>query len=241
MKNLEIILIRIKNINVIEKKFFNVIMIIGDNMARVNLIDMNFKNMSIEDKRTVLVLLDFSLKRLHLKNLIVTDFDPKNIYCEDGLYYFGKVTSNPIYYADNMEEAVFKNILSLSNLAFCTYLPDYDISQGLLSHNVVSTYFNSTSSYLPEDDRNYYKSILVDSYKEKKLIGDSIYFYDYINKKVKSEAGKGNSNKLVKATETGKSLANNEESAFSMNFFLITLVACVTVLLIGLFGYFMLV
>jgi len=210
-------------------------------MARVNLIDMNFKNMSVEDKRVAFVLMDFSLKRLHLKNLIVTDFDPRHIYCEDGMYYFEKVTSNPYYYANDMDEAIYKNVLGLANLAFCTYLPDYDIAQGFFSHNVISDYFNIASGFIPSDDRDYYKSILVDSYREKKLVADEIYFYDYTTNKVKDGSSIGYSNKLVKATEVGKALANNEEAAFSRSFFLITLVACITILLIGLFVYFMLV
>ena len=86
-------------------------MIIGDTMAKVNLIDMNFKSLSVEDKRVAFVLMDFTLKKLHLKNLFVTDFDPRHIYFEDGLYYFEKVTSNPVYYANNKEGFEFQRII----------------------------------------------------------------------------------------------------------------------------------
>lgn len=223
---------------IIEKKFFNDIMIIGDTMPRVNLIDINFKNMSVEDKRVAFVLMDFTLKRLHLKNLIVTDFNPKYIYCENGLYYFEKVSSNPYYYANDKEEAILKNILSLSNLAFCSYLPEYDMSQGLFNHDIISEYFDDIATYFPNDDRNYYKSILVDSYKENKLVGDSVYYYDYIVKQNKTEVDKGNSSRLVKATEAGRALANQDEAAFGKDFFFLAMVTSITLLLVGVFVYF---
>lgn len=216
-------------------------MIIGDTMARVNLIDMNFKDLSVEDKRVAFVLMDFTLKRLHLKNLIVTDFNPQHIYCEDGLYYFEKVSSNPYYYASSKEEAIFKNVLDLSNLAFCSYLPEYNLKLGLLNPDVISNNFDSFASVLPTQDCGYYKSILVDSYRENKLVGDSVYFYDHIDKLNKTGVNKGNSNKLVRATEAGKALANQDEVAFGRDFFILTIVASLTLLLIGLFVYFVII
>lgn len=207
-------------------------------MAKVNLIDMNFKNMSVEDKRVAFVLMDFTLKRLHLKNLVVTDFNPKHIYYEDGLYYFEKVTSNPFYYANNMNEAVFKNVLGLSNLAFCSYLPDYDMRQGLFNHDIICEHFNEVAAFMPGDDRNYYKSVLVDSYKENKLVDGVGYYYDYIVKKNKTEVSKGNSASLIKATEAGRALANQDEAGFGKDFFFLAMVTSFTLLLVGAFVYF---
>lgn len=213
-------------------------MIIGDTMAKVNLIDMNFKSLSLEEKRVAFVLMDVMLKRLHLKNLVVTDFSPENIYYDNGFYYFRKVSANPVYYAANKEEAVFKNVLSLSNLAFCSYLPDYDLKQGLLNSDIVSNNFDNFVSYLPEDDRNYYRAVLVDSYKQNRLVTDKVYYFDYIAGTSKNSIAKGNSNMLVKATEAGRALANQDESAFGKDFFFLAMVTSLTLLLVGAFVYF---
>ena len=140
-----------------------------------------------------------------------------------------------------MDDAILKNVLSLSNLAFCTYLPDYDTKQGLFSHNVIAECFQGASMFLPDADKEYYKSILVDSYRANKFVGDSIYYYDYVVNNNQSEISKGNSSKLVKATQAGKALSNPDEAAFGKTFFLLAMVASTTILLIGLFVYFMIV
>ena len=96
-------------------------MIIGDTMGnKISLVDMNFKSLSLEEKRVAFVMMDMMLKKLHNRNYMVTDFRPNQIYFQDGIYYFEKVAPISGYYSDNKDNAVLRNILGLSNLAFCT-------------------------------------------------------------------------------------------------------------------------
>ena len=66
---------------------------IGDTMEAIRLIDTNFKSLPMEEKRAVIALLDVMMKRLHKKNLMINDFNPANIYYQDGIYFFDKVVS----------------------------------------------------------------------------------------------------------------------------------------------------
>lgn len=202
---------------------------------------MNFKNYTLEEKIAAFVLMDMTMKRLHKKNLMVTDFSPSQIYFQDGIYFFEKVSPISNYYIDSKEKAVLRNIMGLSNLAFCSYLPDYNLKFGLLSYDVINQNFNDFISYLPSEDHNYYKSVFIDSYNSKKLPADTIYYSDYV---VKQHKNSSNSNTTslayVKATEAGKAFARQDdnEAAFGSKFFLLTVVASITVVLFGLLVYF---
>lgn len=216
-------------------------MIIGDTMEnKTRLVDMNFKSIPLEEKRAVFVLMDVMMKKLHEKNLMVTDFSPTNVYFQNGIYFFEKVSPISSINASNKEEALLKNLLGLSNLAFCSYLPDYRLESGLLSHSVISDNFNNFSSYLPEEDRSYYKAVLVDSYSSGKLPGNPVYYSDYLIKQYREDTTKDKKSSLafVKATEAGRALANQDEAAFGHNFFFLTVVASVTIMLFGVVFYF---
>lgn len=217
-------------------------MIIGDTMGnKVSLLDMNFKNLSLEEKRAAFVLMDIMLKRLHERNLMVTDFRPSQIYFQDGIYYFEQVDFISDYYSDNKENAILRNILGLSNLAFCSYLSDYNLEQGLLSYDVIYQNFNNFSSCFKEEDRNYYKSVFIDSYDSKKLPSDTIYYSDFV---IKQHRNSNNNNvtslAYVKATEAGKAFAKQDDSeaAFGHKFFFLTIVASFIVMLAGIIFYF---
>lgn len=202
--------------------------------SRVNLIDMGFKNLPMEEKRAAFVLMDIMLKRLHEKNIMVTSFQPRDIYFENGFYSFEKVSPITNYYAKDKDEAILRNLLGLSNLAFCSYLSDYHLEQGLLSHEVVSNHFDSFANVFHDEDRTYYKTILVDCYQSGKLPQNCVYYSDYI---IKTNKGKDvsshNSLSYVKATEVGRAMANQDEAAFGHTFFLFTVVTSISIALIG--------
>ena len=85
---------------------------------RISLLDMNFKQLSMTDKRIAFILMDSMLKKLHEKNLMVTDFSLNKIYYQDGYYSFEDVSLISDYYANNRDVAIFSNVLALANLAF---------------------------------------------------------------------------------------------------------------------------
>ncbi len=202
--------------------------------SRVSLIDMGFKNFPVEEKRTAFILMDVMLKKLHEKNLMVTNFNPNRIYYENGYYYFEDVSPITNYYARDKEDAILRNLLGLSNLAFCSYLPEYQLNQGLLSYEVISSHFNSFSHIFVEEDRNYYKTILVDSFQSGRLSKENIYYSDYIIKNNKNgTTNSKNSLAYVKATEAGRALFPPDEAAFGHTFFLLTIVASISIALIG--------
>lgn len=211
---------------------------------KLNLIDINFNSLSVSEKRVAFVLMDVMMKKLHSNNYMVSDLSPSNIYYEDGYYYFDKVAPITVYNSESREQAILKNSLELSNLAFCSYLPDYDLKQGLLSQTVLYNHFNDFSSVLPVEDLPYYKMMLVDSYQNKKLVGDSPYYFDYVlnkqNKNTNSDNTKGNNMAYIKATEVGKALAGQDrEAAFSNNFFMITAISSMMIMITGIVFYFL--
>lgn len=201
---------------------------------KINLIDMGFQNLPVEEKRTAFIFMDVMLKKLHEKNLMVTSFDPRQIYYQNGFYTFASVSPITNYYAQNKEEAILKNILGLSNLAFCSYLSDYQLDQGLLSQEVISNHFSSFSNIFVDEDRPYYKEVLVNSYQSRRLPENHIYYSDYIIKHNQDNRSKGNNSlAYVKATEAGRAIANQDEAAFGHTFFLLTIVSSISVALIG--------
>ena len=209
-------------------------MIIGDTMEdRVSLIDMNFENFSKEKKREAFVLMDLMLKRMHDSNLMVQNIDPKKIIYQDGFYYFENVSPISNYNSENKDEAILKNVLGLANLALCSYLDDYKLENGLLNYEVISSNFKTLEAFIPEEDRVYYKSLLVDSYNSHKLPNGTIYYSDHVIKQHNSSTSKDSSLAYVKATEAGRAFASSDEAAFSHKFFLLTVVATLIVVIVG--------
>ena len=128
--------------------------------------------------------------------------------------------------------------LALANLAFCSYLPDYNLNYGLLSYDVINQHFNEFISYFPEIDRDYYKSIFIDSYENKKLPSDIVYYSDYVIKQHQNSSNSNSSLAYIKATEAGRAFANQDEAAFGHSFFFLTIVASIIVVLVGFLIYF---
>ena len=199
---------------------------------RYNMVDIGFNKLEHDEKRYFFMVMDIMMKRLHDNNLIVTSFNPKDIYYEDGEFVFDKIEKISPVNSSSKDEAIRNNIENLSNLAFCCYLPAYDLNNGLLSMSVVSEQFNNFKSIFNSVDGNYYQSILVDGYRNKKL-PEVPYYYDYVSSHTKEAGGKGSS--LVRATEFGKAMTDkeNQEAAFGNIFFLVSLVAMVLVIIAG--------
>ena len=208
--------------------------IIGDTMGRPhNLIEIEFSKLSKAEKRETFAMMDIALKRIHEKNFKVDSFNPSDIYFEDGLFFYKEVT--PINYnVDTKEDAILDDIIGLANLAFCSYLPSYDLSNGLLNTKVVSEQFDKFVSIFEGDDKEYYKSVLVDSYISHEL-PKVVYYSDFV--KEKGSNGKG----MVKSTLAGKLMDNDglDNAAFGKTFFFACMVATMIMAFIGLAIYFL--
>ena len=64
-----------------KKLIDSVIIIIGDNMDKeINLIDLDFYDFSVEEKREVFMILDMVMKKYHENGYMITSFAPKDIY-----------------------------------------------------------------------------------------------------------------------------------------------------------------
>ena len=200
-----------------------------------SLVDIDFGNLSKDEKRESFVMMDVALKQIHSKNFKVDSFNASDIYYEDGYYFYSKVS--PINYSiEDKNNVVLDNIEGLSNLAFCSFLPSYDLKNGLLNSKVVSDQFNKFESIFDSSDKEYYKSVLVDSYNANTL-PDPIYYSDYIMNKEKNNGGNGNkhSNAYVKATQAGKLYADSlNENAFGKTFFFACMVTTMMIAFIGL-------
>ncbi len=207
---------------------------------KVNLLDMKFKSLSLEEKRAALVVMDVMLKKLHENGYMVTNFNPDHIYFQDGIYSFDKIVPISYIVADNREEAILNNVIWMSVLALWAYYNN--TSDTLMNPKFVSQHFDSFSFCYPNADKAYYQSILVDSYHSNKLVAPFIYLSDYvISEHKKNSTSNASSLAYVKATEAGKAFSDKNEAAFGYNFFLVTVVASITIILIGIVFYILVV
>lgn len=224
-----------------------VMIIIGDSMETMerehNLIDIGFQNFTKEEKRNTFLVLDMVMKEYHKKGYMITSFNPKDIYYENQMFSFSKYEKISPINSNDVNDAILSNIISLANLTFCSYLPMYDINQGLLNSEVVSKYYEKFESNFIPIDRAYYRSILVDSVRNKKM-PEVPYLYDHITKVMENTdlSNQNNSNvaSYIKATEAGRLMAEkNEEAAFSTIFYLTCMVSAMLIAFIGLAIYFL--
>lgn len=200
-------------------------------MEVITLDKLDFRSYSIDKKKEAFVSLDAMMKELHKRNMMVLSFSVKDIAFENGIYYFLKTAPIDSHYADNKDDAIYKNIMTLSNLALCMYLPDFILNDSLLNHDTILQNFKDFKTYFPTGDANYYESILVDSYNKRSL-PEVKYYTDYLNKKSHDLNGNNNSMVMVKATEAGKAWAREDEAAFTNTFLLLLSVFSITIALI---------
>lgn len=214
-------------------------------MERINLVDLDFNSFSPDEKRLSFITMDIVMKNLHRHNKTILSFNPQDIYYDKDttLFEFDKVTDITPYIADSKEKAFSENVVGLSTLAFCSYLKTYDPKDGLLNNTVIAKEFSKFTDIFNPDDVDYYKNVLVDSY-EAKTMPEPLYYSDAIIKKEQERKAGGNSNgKLLSyATAAGKATAKqyeNPEAAFSSQFFLACMVACIVMASIGFIIYFL--
>lgn len=200
-------------------------------MEVMTLDKLDFRSYSLDKKKEAFISLDAMMKELHKRNMMVLSFSMSDIAYENGIYYFTKTASIDSYYADSKEDAIYKNVMTLANLALCMYLPNFILKDTLLNHDTIVQNFNNFKAYFPTGDANYYESILVDSYTKHSL-PENKYYTDYLNKKSNDLTGNNNSMVMVKATEAGKAWAREDEAAFTNTFLLLLSVFSITVTLI---------
>lgn len=200
-------------------------------MERVSLINTNLKGDTVSQKQVALVLMDMMLKRLHKNNYMITDFNISNIYFENGIYEFDENKIMPItsVVADNKDQAILHNLTWLSMVALWLYFDNPTTT--LISPEFVRNNFDNFSFWYPQEDREYYRSILID--------GKISYYSDYVINKNKNNKGHSSNLAYMKATEAGKMFANTDEAAFGHTFFFMTVVASLVVILIGVIFYFL--
>lgn len=209
---------------------------------QLNLIDLNFQSFGIEEKRQVLMLLDIIMKKYHENGYMINSFDPKDIYYKNGNFNYKKISKISVLNANSKDDAILSNIINLSNLAFCSMLPSYDLSRGLLNTEIISNRFDRFENVFVPMDQAYFRSILVDSFITKKL-PNIPYYYDYVSNKLKNTdlSDRTNSNVIsyVKATEVGKLMADKDEAAFGTTLYFICMVCATIIAFIGLIFYFL--
>ena len=213
-------------------------------MERKNLADIDFNSFNKDEKRIMFITMDSVLKNVHKHNKMVTSFKPKDIYYDPNtsLIEFDKEYGIKPELVSNKEEAVLKNISDLSVLAFCSYLDEYDPSKdGLLHPDTISEQFDNFSNIFDKEDVDYYRSVLVYSHNTHELPKD-IYYTDYLMNREKEKTTKGQkpSNVYVKATQVGKLLSDkeNEQAAFGSQFFMVSSIASILLLIFGFILYF---
>ena len=146
----------------------------------VSLLDLNFQSFSVEEKRKIFMILDMVMKKYHANGYMITSFDPKDIYYQDEIFSFSKYSSISPLNTDDKNDAILNNIVGLSNLAFCSYLPQYDFTKGLLNIDALKENYSKFEDNFVPFDREYYRSVLIDS-TSKKQLPETVYYYDYIN------------------------------------------------------------
>ena len=208
----------------------------------INLIDLNFNDFSMDEKREVFMILDMVMKKYHENGYMITSFAPKDIYYQNNLFSFSKYARISPLNVNDKNDAILNNIIELSNLAFCSYLPLYDLRRGLLNSDVVSNYYDKFENRFLPIDRGYYRSVLVDSVINHRL-PETPYYYDYIKNVMNNNdlSNKNNSNvkSFVKATEAGKLMTEDREAAFSTTFYIACMLSTTLIAVAGIILYFL--
>lgn len=208
-------------------------------MEDINLVDIDLNSFSPDEKRLSFITMFMVMKNLHENNKMVTSFMPQDI-CYDKqtkLFYFKNVVDITPTVANSKEEAIRKNIIDLSTLAFCSHLKTYDPKNGLLNNSVISKEFDKFKDIFNADDVDYFKNVLVDSY-ETNVNPEPLYYSDYLLKKEKEKGSGGNSNVLVRASEVGRAMSDpNQEAGFGSQFGLMCMVASTVLFVVGYIVY----
>ena len=212
-------------------------------MERKSLADIDFNSYNKDEKRFMFITMDAVLKNVHEHNRMVTSFKPKDIYYNPNtsLIEFDQTYGIKPEKVNSKDEAILQNITDLSILAFCSYLDEYDPSKdGLLHPDTISEQFDNFSNIFDKEDVDYYRSVLVYSHNTHELPKD-IYYTDYLmnREKEKTTTVQKPSNVYVKDTQVGKLLSDkeNEQAAFGSQFFMVSSIASILLLIVGFILY----
>ena len=194
-------------------------------MEKRTIVEFGLSTMSMDYKREFLYKLDSMLKEIHESGGFVTSFDPNTIYITED-------TRMPVFSSirrflpdeEDQQNIKVANLLWMADLAFCLYLPDYNLANGLLNPEVISMYFQDFKGYFPEEDVDYYASIFQLDYSLSVL--PTQYYSDYINTKMEAnQASAYSSHKSYsKSTLAGRMMSekNNIRNAGYANYILMT-------------------
>jgi len=198
-----------------------------------SIVDFNLSSMSMEYKREFFYKLDLVMKQLHENGSYVTDFSPNSILIDEvtRIPSFTQISTFSSSYVDprDLKKA---NMLWLADLAFCSYLPEYSLSQGLLNPEVLSLRFSDFQEYFPEDDVEFYRDVFnVDFADDSTPV---IYYSDYINKKTGNVSrSSGNAISYVKSTTAGRAMAGSDNEQGYINYiFIASIVLAIVILMI---------
>ncbi len=208
-------------------------------MEKKTIVEFGISSMSMAYKREFLYRLDCMVKEIHENGGYVVTFDPNMIY-------IGENTRVPMFsevrpfFQDQEDQQKLKaaNLLWLADLAFCLYLPDYDLKNGLLNPEVISMYFRDFQGYFPEEDVDYYASIFQLDYSLPTL--PIQYYSDYVDQKMNSDTGNNYSatKAYTKSTLAGRLLSEkNMNNTGYANYILMTSIVG-SLLLLGILFFF---
>ena len=154
------------------------------------------------------------------------------------LYDYAKVENISPLIVNSPEDAVVYDVIQLSTLAFCSYLPNYELKNGLLDSSVISEKFDDFSNIIEETDRDYYKEVFINT-RNTGTLPNPIYYHEYVEKKETMDSSKGKSPSLIRATEAGKLMTENKEAAFGDIFFFVTITTSMLIGITGLLIFFL--
>ncbi|MDE5587234.1 MAG: hypothetical protein K2I72_02550 [Bacilli bacterium] len=165
------------------------------------------------------------------------NFSPQSVFVDEETrtpsFQVVYPSSNLFFDSEDLKEAQKEDIKMLSALAFCVYLSDgqsgYNLENGLLQFSVLQNNMDFVTTYFPEEDVEYYNQVFHD-------MDEPVYYSDYIDRKMSQSSSLGNSRTLMKSTEAGRAMAQQNGEAAYVNYILaFTMVAVLTML--SIFAY----
>lgn len=205
-------------------------------MAKLNIIDYGISSRSVEEKREFLYNLDYQLKYIHEHDGYIRNMDPRNIYIDDDNHFpfFEDIYSISKSGFEDPNEIKIVNLLWLADLAFCLYLPEYHLENGLFSLDILSNNFEQLKTYFPDKDVNYYRGVFSN-------INTISYFSDYFQKIDNSNSKvAANAIQYIKSTPAGRAMALKDEESGLVNYVFITCVVfAIVILVLGFCFYFL--
>ena len=166
----------------------------------------------------VLINLDSCLEYLHNHGYCIYDFNPKKIILENGkltLNSFKSVITDIGVYQNSKEINIFQNckigLTSYNNMPI-----DGNMNQD--HYNFIRENLHKFNNNIPEEIFEYYEEVFLNSNLD--------YLNNYLVKKRQEAASNQNTNVRRKtlATDIGRSLVNNDESAYVKVLFIPTLI-----------------